>query len=88
MMTTTTKARMNSGVSPVRQPMATSAINVTASVANLVTVVSATAANPLIKVASFGYGMRRAAAARRHADEEHDVRAELKRRRKAERAAR
>ncbi len=33
--------------------------NVTANVANLATVVSAAAANPLVKVASFGYGVRR-----------------------------
>ena len=39
--------------------------NVTANVANLATVVSAAAANPLVKVAAFGYGVRRAAAARR-----------------------
>ena len=35
--------------------------NVTANVANLVTVVSAAAANPLVKVAAFGYGVRKAA---------------------------
>jgi len=62
--------------------------NVTASVANLATVVSAAAANPLIKVASFGYGLRKAAAARRHAEDEREVRATLKQRRKAARAAR
>jgi uncharacterized protein YoxC len=62
--------------------------NVTASVANLATVVSAAAANPLIKVASFGYGLRKAAAARRHAEDEREVRASLKQRRKAARAAR
>jgi uncharacterized protein YoxC len=62
--------------------------NVSANVANLVTVVSAAAANPLVKVASFGYGLRKAAAARRHAEEERDVRAGLKQRRKAARAAR
>ena len=44
--------------------MTTHAQNVTASIANLVTVVSAAAANPLVKVASFGYGLRKAAAAR------------------------
>jgi hypothetical protein len=38
---------------------------VTANVANLATVVSSVAANPLIKVAAAGYGLRRAAAARR-----------------------
>ncbi len=59
--------------------------NVTANVANLTTVVSAAAANPLVKVASFGYGLRKAAAARRHAEDERDVRATLKQRRKAAR---
>jgi uncharacterized protein YoxC len=62
--------------------------SVTANVANLTTVVSAAAANPLVKVAAFGYGVRRAAAARRHADEEREVRTTLKQRRKASRAAR
>jgi len=62
--------------------------NITASVANLVTVVSTAAANPLIKVASFGYGLRKAAAARRHAEDEREVRASLKQRRKGARAAR
>ena len=63
--------------------------NVTANVANLTTVVTAAAANPLVKVAAFGYGVRKAAAARRHAEEEREVRATLKqRRRKAARAAR
>jgi hypothetical protein len=62
--------------------------NVTANIANLSTVVSAAAANPLIKVASFGYGLRKAAAARRHAEDERDVRATLKQKRKAQRAGR
>lgn len=62
--------------------------SVTANVANLATVVAAAAANPLVKVAAFGYGVRRAAAARRHADEEREVRTTLKQRRKAARAAR
>jgi uncharacterized protein YoxC len=55
---------------------------VTATVANLSTVVSAAAANPLVKVAAFGYGVRKAAAGRRHAEQEREVRAELKQRRK------
>ena len=63
--------------------MTTHAQNVTASVANLATIVSAAAANPLIKVASFGYGLRKAAAARRHAQDEREVRATLKSRRAA-----
>jgi uncharacterized protein YoxC len=62
--------------------------NVSASIANLITVVSAAAANPLVKVASFGYGLRKAAAARRHAEDEREVRATLKKRRKAARAGR
>jgi uncharacterized protein YoxC len=62
--------------------------NVSANVANLATVVAAAAANPLVKVASFGYGLRKAAAARRHAEDEREVRTTLKQRRKAARAAR
>ena len=61
------------------------AAHVTANVANLSTVVAAAAANPLVKVASFGYGLRKAAAARRRADEDRSVRTELKQRRKANR---
>jgi uncharacterized protein YoxC len=62
--------------------------SVTANVANLASVVTAAAANPLVKVASIGYGIRKAAAARRHADEEREVRTTLKQQRKAQRAAR
>jgi uncharacterized protein YoxC len=56
---------------------------VTANVANLSTVVSAAAANPLVKVAAFSYGVRKATAARRRADEEKEVRAVLKEKKKA-----
>jgi len=59
-----------------------------ANIANLIAVVSAAAANPLVKVASFGYGLRKAASARRHAEDEREVRAGLKQRRKAARTAR
>jgi uncharacterized protein YoxC len=61
---------------------------VTANVANLATVVSAAAANPLVKVAAFSYGVRKAAAARRHADDEKELRSALKQRRRAARHAR
>jgi uncharacterized protein YoxC len=61
------------------------AAHITANIANLSTVVAAAAANPLIKVASFGYGLRKAASARRRADEDREVRATLKQRRKAAR---
>lgn len=67
--------------------MTTHAQNVTANVANLATVVSAAAANPLVKVASFGYGVRKAASARRHAEQERDVRASLKQQRRTARHA-
>lgn len=60
---------------------------VSANVANVATVVAAAAANPLVKVASFGYGLRKAAAARRHADTEREVRAEVVGRRRAGRRA-
>jgi uncharacterized protein YoxC len=62
--------------------------HVTANVANLSTVVSAAAANPLVKVAAFGYGVRSAAAKRRHAADEAEVREELKQRRRARRTTR
>jgi uncharacterized protein YoxC len=59
---------------------------VTANVANLATVVTAASANPLVKVAAFTYGVRKASAARRQADEDKQVRAEVKQRRRASRA--
>lgn len=58
---------------------------VSANVANLATVVTSAAANPLVKVASFGYGLRRASAKRKMAEEEAQVRASLKAQRKAAR---
>jgi uncharacterized protein YoxC len=53
--------------------------HISTNVANLSTVVSAAAANPLVKVAAFGYGVRKAAANRRQADEDKAVRSELRR---------
>jgi uncharacterized protein YoxC len=61
---------------------------VTGTVANLATVVSAAVANPLVKVAAFGYGVRKAAVNRRRADQEREVRAVLKQRRRAARHSR
>lgn len=55
----------------------------TANVANLVGVVSAAAANPLVKVAAFGYGLRRANSMRRDAEDEKDVRAAMKSQKRA-----
>src|SRR3954463_666353 len=61
------------------------AAHVTANVATLSTVVAAAAASPIVKVASFGYGLRKAAQARRRADEDREVRTAIKQRRKAAR---
>jgi len=68
--------------------MTTHVQSVTANVANLATVVSAAAANPLVKVAAFSYGVRKAASARRRAGDDREVRAALKERRRAARHAR
>jgi len=61
------------------------AAHVSANVANLSTIVGAAAANPLVKVASFGYGLRKAVSNRRRAEEDREVRATMKQRRKAAR---
>ncbi|WP_018350125.1 DUF948 domain-containing protein [Longispora albida] len=58
------------------------ASHVTANVANLATVVTAAASNPIVKVAALGYGFRKATAKRRHDSEEREVREEMKARRK------
>jgi uncharacterized protein YoxC len=68
--------------------MTNHAQSVTAHVANLATVVAAAAANPLVKVAAFSYGVRKAASARRHADTEREVRTAIKEQRRAARRAR
>ncbi|MER7005049.1 DUF948 domain-containing protein [Dactylosporangium sp. NPDC000555] len=56
--------------------------HVSANVANLSTVVSAAAANPLVKVAAFGYGVRKAAANRRREADEAEVREQVRQRRR------
>ena len=61
------------------------AAHVTANVANLSTVVAAAAASPIVKVASFGYGLRKAVNNRRRAEEDREVRETIKQRRKARR---
>jgi uncharacterized protein YoxC len=58
---------------------------VTANVANLTTVVSSAAASPLAKAAAFGFGVRRAAARRRAAADEAELRERVKQERRAER---
>jgi uncharacterized protein YoxC len=59
--------------------------HVTANVANLSTVISAAVANPLVKVAAFSYGVRKAASARRQADEDREVRETIRQRRRGAR---
>jgi uncharacterized protein YoxC len=54
------------------------AANVTANVANLATVITSAAANPLVKVAAFSYGVRKATNRRKAADEDARVRSTLK----------
>jgi uncharacterized protein YoxC len=54
------------------------AAHVSANVANLAGVVTSVASNPLVKVAAFGYGVRKAARARQQADAEREVRDRLK----------
>jgi uncharacterized protein YoxC len=61
---------------------------VTANVANLSTIVTAAAANPLVKVAAFSYGIRKAATKRRRAEEEREVRTALQEQRRAARRGR
>ena len=58
---------------------------VTANVANLSTVVASAASSPLVRAASLTYGVRKAMAKRRKADEEAEVRATLKQQRRATR---
>jgi len=64
------------------------AAQVSANVANLSTVIASVAANPLIKVAALGYGMRRAVARRARLEEEREVRQTLRERRRARRRQR
>lgn len=63
------------------------AAHVTANVANLATVVTSVAANPLIKAAAIGYGVRRAAARRARQEEERELRAVMRQRRRGRRRA-
>lgn len=61
---------------------------VTANVANLSNVVTSAAANPLVKVAAAGYGVRRAAARRARRDEDREARELVRERRRGRRRSR
>lgn len=54
---------------------------VSASVANLATVVASATSSPLVKAAAFGYGVRRAAKQRARHDDEREARALVRERR-------
>jgi uncharacterized protein YoxC len=64
------------------------AAQVSGNVANLAGIVTSVAANPLVKVAAFGYGVRRAAARRARLEEEREARTMLRDRRGGRRRAR
>jgi uncharacterized protein YoxC len=64
------------------------AAQVTGNVANIAGIVSSVAASPLVKVAAFGYGVRRAASRRAKAEEEQQVRSLVRERRVGRRRAR
>lgn len=63
------------------------AATVSGNVAAMVGLFSATLGGPLVKVAAFSYGVRRAASRRERADIERDVKATVKAKRKAAKAA-
>ena len=68
--------------------IAAHAQQVTGTVANLATVIGAASTHPLVKVAAFGYGLRKAASARRMADREREVRDRLREERAGQQPAR
>jgi uncharacterized protein YoxC len=65
--------------------MTTNIAQVTTNVTALTSLFAATAGGPLVKVAAFTYGVRRAATARRKADVERQVRSQIKASRRAAR---
>ncbi len=56
---------------------------VTTNVSALTSLFAATLGSPMVKVAAFTYGVRKAAAARQHSDVEREVKATMKARRRA-----
>ncbi|HEX2418524.1 MAG TPA: DUF948 domain-containing protein [Micromonosporaceae bacterium] len=68
--------------------IAAHAQQVTGTVANLATVIGAASTHPLVKVAAFGYGLRKAASARRMSDREREVRDRLREERAGQQPAR
>ncbi|HEY1179631.1 MAG TPA: DUF948 domain-containing protein [Phytomonospora sp.] len=61
---------------------------VTANVANISSIVGAAASSPLVKVAAFGYGLRKTVSQRKAADEDREVRGEIKARKAAAKSSR
>lgn len=61
---------------------------VTANVANISSIVGAAASSPLVKVAAFGYGLRKTVAQRKASDEDREVRGAIKARKAEAKASR
>ncbi len=83
----TTLAAVNTELAKVDQ-IANHVESITGNVSALTAVFAATLGSPIIRVAAFSYGVRRAAAKRSQVDIEQRVKAELKAERAAAKAAR
>ena len=84
---TTSVVQVNGQLEKV-DTITTNAATVSSNVAALVSLFGATLGGPLIKVAAFSYGVRRAAARKSKSDVEREVKAAIKADRQAARAAR
>ena len=84
---TTSVVQVNGQLEKV-DTITTNAATVSSNVAALVSLFGATLGGPLIKVAAFSYGVRRAAARKSKSDVEREVKAAMKADRQAARAAR
>ena len=84
---TTSVVQVNGQLEKV-DTITSNAATVSSNVAALVSLFGATLGGPLIKVAAFSYGVRRAAARKSKSDVEREVKAAMKADRQAARAAR
>ena len=83
---TTSVVQVNGQLEKV-DTITTNAATVSSNVAALVSLFGATLGGPLIKVAAFSYGVRKAASRRQRADVERQVKATIKADKRAARAA-
>ena len=84
---TTSVVQVNGQLEKV-DTITTNAATVSSNVAALVSLFGATLGGPLIKVAAFSYGVRKAAGRRHKADIEREVKSAMKAERRAARSAR